>query len=135
MDQKIEKLIALAGNEHRYQYFTLGVILLLWSNCNFILCVLPFLEREPYINYTDSNSIFHENVILTSDICTELDGKGYKVVKSYDYSWASEFHIECKSFEIGSIGSFAFAGNAAGGLVFSFINKFLSHKKILTFPI
>ena len=131
MDEKIDKVLALAGNEHRYQYFTLIVIIFLWVNCNFISCVLPFLEREPIINYVDSEGKFHENVTLTSDICNDLQGRNYTVVESFGYSWATEFHIECESAEIGNIGSFAFIGNAAGGFVFSFISKLISHKKIL----
>ena len=82
MDEKIDKLIALAGNEHRYQYFTLGIIIFLWINCNFISCVLPFLEREPIVKYTDSDGVFHEAVTLTSDLCSELDGREYQVVES-----------------------------------------------------
>ena len=131
MDEKIDRIIALAGNEHRYQYFTLGIIIFLWINCNFISCILPFIEREPIINYTDSKGIFHENVTLTNDICIELGGKNYTVVQSFGYSWASEFKIECNSADISNIGAFAFIGDAAGGLIFSFITKLLSHKKIL----
>ena len=131
MDEKIDKVIALAGNEHRYQYFTLGVIIFLWINCNFISCILPFIEREPIVNYTDSKGVFHENVTLTNDICMELKGENYTVVKSFGYSWATEFNIECNAAAISNIGAFAFIGNAAGGFVFSFITKLLSHKKIL----
>ena len=131
MDEKIDKVIALAGNEHRYQYFTLCIIIFLWINCNFISCILPFIEREPIINYTDSKGVFYENVTLTNDICKDLNGRNYTVVKSFGYSWASEFKIECNSADIGNIGAFAFIGNAAGGFVFSFITKLLSHKKIL----
>ena len=131
MDEKIDKVIALAGNEHRYQYFTLCVIIFLWINCNFISCVLPFIEREPIINYTDSKGVFYENVTLTNDICIELGGGNYTVVQEFGYSWATEFGIECNSAAIGNIGAFAFIGNAAGGFVFSFISKLLSHKKIL----
>ena len=131
MDEKIDKVIALAGNEHRYQYFTLCVIIFLWINCNFISCVLPFIEREPIINYTDSKGVFYENVTLTNDICIELGGDNYTVVQEFGYSWATEFGIECNSAAIGNIGAFAFIGNAAGGFVFSFISKLLSHKKIL----
>ena len=131
MDEQIEKIIALAGNQHRYQYFTLVVIVFLWVNCNFISCVLTFLEREPIVNYTDSSGVEQYNKILTSDVCAELDGRNFTVVESFKYSWITEYHIECKSFEIGNIGSFAFIGNAAGGFVFSFISKLLSHKTIL----
>ena len=131
MDEKIDQIISLVGNEHRYQYFTLIVIIFLWINCNFISCVLPFIEREPIVNYIDSKGKFHENETLTSDICIDLNGKDFTIVKSYDYSWVSEFHIECKSTEISNIGSFAFIGNTLGGFIFSFISKFLSHKKII----
>ena len=131
MDEKIDKVIALAGNEHRYQYFTLCVIIFLWINCNFISCVLPFIEREPIVNYTDKDGKYHENAILTSDICSELDGREFQVVESFGYSWASEFHIECSNAHISNIGAFAFIGNSAGGFVFSFISKMISHKKIL----
>jgi hypothetical protein len=50
MDEKIDRIISLIGNENFYQYFTLIVIIFLWINCNFISCVLPFIEREPIIN-------------------------------------------------------------------------------------
>lgn len=59
MDEKIEKVIALAGNENRYQYFTLVVIVFLWINCNFIAIVIPYLEREPIINYKDRHGKYH----------------------------------------------------------------------------
>ena len=131
MDEKIEKIIELAGNEHRYQYFTLCVVIFLWINCNFLQCVLPFLEREPIVKYTDSDGVFHEAVTLTSDLCSELDGREYQVVESFGYSWVSEFHIECKSTDISNIGSFAFIGNSAGALGFSFISKLISHKKLI----
>ena len=131
MDEKIEKLISLAGNEHRYQYFTLVIIMILWINSNFISCVLPFIERQPIINYIDPKGEFHENVTLTSDICLVLNGRNYSIVESFGYSWTSEFNIECKSFEISAIGSFAYMGYALGGLVFSFISKLISYKKIL----
>ena len=130
MDEKIEKVIALAGNEHRYQYFTLAVIVFLWINCNFIAIVIPFLEREPIINYEDKNGLYHYNETLNSELCTEIQGK-YNIVESYEYSWVSEYGIECNKIDIGFIGSFAFAGNTLGGLVFSTINKFISHKNIL----
>ena len=131
MDEKIEKIIELAGNEHRYQYFTLCVVIFLWINCNLLQCVLTFLEREPIVKYTDSDGVFHEAVTLTSDLCSELDGREYQVVESFGYSWVSEFHIECKSTDISNIGSFAFIGNSAGALGFSFISKIISHKKLI----
>jgi hypothetical protein len=92
MDEKIEKVIALAGNENRYQYFTLFVIVFLWINCNFIAIVIPYLEREPIVNYKDRRGVLHENVTLTNEICGQTHGR-YEIVEKYSYSWVSEFGI------------------------------------------
>ena len=132
MDEQMEKVIALAGNQNRYQYFTLAVVVFLWVNCNFISCVLTFIERPPLVNYTDINGNYHTNEILSNDVCDKLYNKtSYTEVESFKYSWITEFHLECDNITISNIGSFAMFGNAAGGFVFSFINKLLSHKKIL----
>ena len=130
MDEKIEKVIALAGNQNRYQYFTLFVIVFLWINCNFISIIIPFIEREPLINYKDNDGEYHTNVTLTHEICEEYEGK-YEIVERFNYSWVSEFGIECNKFEVSLVGSFVFIGNTAGGIIFSIINKLISHKKIL----
>ena len=133
MDEKIEKVISLAGNEHCYQYFTLIVIVFLWINCNFIAIVIPYLEREPVVRYSDRHGNHTET--LTNKICDEIKKfhrrHHYEIVEKYDYSWVSEYKIECDKVEVGLIGSFAFIGNTAGGFIFSFITKILSHKNIL----
>ena len=67
-DEKIEKLLSLAGNENRYQYFALSVFLFLWMNCNFLAPVLPYLEREPIISYRDENGLIQESS-LNFEIC------------------------------------------------------------------
>ena len=125
--KKIEKLLSYAGNEHRYQYFVLFIFLFLWTNCNFMAVVLPYLEREPLINYFDSNNIFHEKEALSSEKCNYK----YEIVEKFNYSWVNEFGIECDKFKIGLIGVFTFIGNTLGSIAFCVIQKFLSHKKIL----
>ena len=90
-DEKIEKLLAYAGNENRYQYLVLVIFLFLWMNCNFMAVVLPYLEREPLIKYTDENKVIHVNESLTNEMC----GKEYEIVKEFGYSWVNEFVIEC----------------------------------------
>ena len=126
-DEKIEKLLSLAGNEHRYQYFALSIFLFLWMNCNFMAVVLPYLEREPLVKYTDENNIVHVNQTLSNEICE----KKYEILKRFGYSWVSEFDIECDKFNIGLIGVFTFIGNTMGSIVFSIITKYFTHKKIL----
>ena len=125
-DEKIEKLLSLAGNENRYQYFALIVFLFLWMNCNFIAVVLPYLEREPIITYTDESGKI-QKTSLTNEICN----KNYEITERFGYSWIIEFNIECDQFMIGLIGVFTFIGNTLGSVAFSFVPKFLSHKNIL----
>ena len=52
MDEKIEKVLALAGNNNRYQYFTLVIMVFLWINCNIIAIIFPYIERALLVNYT-----------------------------------------------------------------------------------
>ena len=125
-DEKIEKLLSLAGTDNRYQYFALCVFLFLWMNCNFLAPVLPFLERAPIVSYVDENGVSQEGP-LTNEIC----GKKYEIIERFGYSWISEFDIECDQFMIGLIGVFTFIGNTLGSVFFSFMPKFLSHKNIL----
>ena len=126
-DEKIEKLLSYAGNENRYQYFVLAVFLFLWMNCNFMAVVLPYLEREPLIKYTDSHNITHINLSLTNKIC----GEEFEIIERFGYSWVSEFGIECNQFLIGLIGVFTFIGNTLGSVAFSIVTKYIKHKKIL----
>ena len=128
MDNKIEKLLELSGNKHRYQYFTLAIFVFLWINCNFLIVVLPYLEREPLVNYIGSDGKNHTNETLTNEIC---DNYEYQIVERFNYSLVSELGIECNKKDVGFIGSFSFVGNTAGAIVFTVISKFLSHKKIL----
>ena len=126
-DEKIEKLLSFAGNENRYQYFVLIIFLFLWMNCNFMAVVLPYLERQPLIQYKDSNNIIHSNESLTTEMC----GKEYEILERFGYSWISEFHLECNKLMIGLIGVFTFIGNTMGSVAFSIVTKYLPHKKIL----
>ena len=122
-DQKIEKLLSIAGNENRYQYFVLILFLILWINCNFMAPVLPYLEREPIVE--------HNNEIKTLffEICQ--NSTNYKIIQRFGYSWISEFGIECNKFKIGLIGVFTFIGNTMGSIEFAIIQRYLSHKRIL----
>ena len=122
-DQKIEKLLSIAGNENRYQYFVLILFLFLWINCNFMAPVLPYLEREPLIE--------HRNETKTLSFEIYRNSTAYKIIQRFGYSWISEFSIECDKFKIGLIGVFTFIGNTMGSVVFAIIQRYLPHKKIL----
>ena len=126
-DEKIEILLSYAGNENRYQYFVLLFFLFLWMNCNFMPVVLPYLEREPLVKYTDENNNIHINETLSNEICV----KKFEILERFGYSWVSEFDIECNKLYIGLIGAFTFIGNTMGSIAFSIITKYLTHKNIL----
>lgn len=65
MDENIEKITALAGNNNRYQYFTLVVATYLWINYSFITNALPYLERGPLVNYIDDEGKNQTKLTLT----------------------------------------------------------------------
>ena len=128
-DEKIEILLSYAGNENRYQYFALLIFLFLWMNCNFMAVVLPYIEREPLVKYTDENNNNHINETLSNEICD----KTFEIIERFGYSWVSEYDIECNKLYIGLIGVFTFIGNTMGSIVFSIITKYFTHKQILLF--
>ena len=99
-------------------------------NCNFVAIIIPFIEREPLINYTSEDGIYHSEETLTNEICEQYKDN-YQIVERFNYSWVSEYDIECSKMDISLIGSFVFVGNTAGAIVFSIINKIIAHKLIL----
>ena len=137
-DEQIEKLKSLAGNHHRYQYFTLFVITFLWLNCNILAIIIPYIEREPLITYYNEDNEFISDEMLSNDICdnyTETSGNigkyQYNITERFGYSWISEYGIECDKKWISLTGTFVFVGNTMGAIVFTLINGFMTHKLIL----
>ena len=130
MDEKIDKLISLAGNKHKYQIFCLILIFLLWVNCNFMACVLPLLERKPIIDYFDKKEQKNYTDSLSYDLCDKL--KNEEIIewnrKVFNYSWISYYEIECNKEKTGLISSFTFVGNMFGALFFAPMTKIISHK-------
>ena len=130
MDEKIDKLISLAGNKHKYQIFCLILIFLLWVNCNFMACVLPLLERKPIIDYFDKKEQKNYTDSLSYDLCDKLKNK--EIIewnrKVFNYSWISYYEIECNKEKTGLISSFTFVGNMFGALFFAPMTKIVSHK-------
>ena len=130
MDEKIDKLISLAGNKHRYQIFCLILIFLLWVNCNFMACVLPLLERKPNIYYYDKKSQKNYTESLSYELCDKL--KNEEIIEwereVFNYSWISYYEIECNKEKTGLISSFTFVGNMFGALFFAPMTKIVSHK-------
>ena len=130
MDEKIDKLISLAGNKHKYQIFCLILVFLLWVNCNFMACVLPLLERKPIIDYFDKKEQKNYTDSLSYDLCDKL--KNEEIIewnrKVFNYSWISYYEIECNKEKTGLISSFTFVGNMFGALFFAPMTKIVSHK-------
>lgn len=130
MEEKLEKLMKLAGNENRYQYFVLIVCILYWVNANILTVSLPFLENPPDVSYYDP--VRNETVVesLSYEICN-WEGN-YTIVNTYDYSWVSELGIACDQVKVGLIGTLTFTGNMLGAIIFSLISKPLGQKLTLS---
>lgn len=122
-EDKIEKLISISGSKNRYQYFLLIIVFFLWSNCNFMAVVLPYLERKPMVEYTEGGKTYKK--LLDNEICK----KKYNVTEHIEYSWVQQFNIMCDSKKTGLISSFTFLGETSGGILFGLITKFIPYKK------
>ena len=128
MDENIEKLLELAGNKNRYQYISLIITVFLWLNSNFLIILLPYLERAPLVTYKDNDNKLYINETLTNEVC---DNYQYEIIQRFNYSLISEFKIECDKKVTAAIGSFSFLGNTLGAILFMIISKLISHKNNL----
>jgi len=131
MEEKVDAIIKLAGNENRFQYMIEIFIILFWINCNLLTISLPYLEKTSLVKYYDEKE---EKIIEKSinyDFCDIKDKIKYEIKKIYDYSWVIEQNIECKSIKIGLIGTFAFTGNMIGALIYPKITNLIGKKKTL----
>ena len=128
IDEQIDKLISLAGHKHKYQIFLLITMTTLWIHCNFMAVVLPFLEKVPDVEYRKDNETIKGP--LTYEICKNYK---YNITKVYEYSWVSDYKIECDEVKTGFIGSFTFIGNTSGALLFTLITKLFTNKVNLIF--
>jgi len=111
-DSLIEKTLESSGNKHKYQYLLLILTTLIWVNVDLIGLTVPFLEKQPEVNYIDP--VTKENITtqLNYTICKTI--KDYKKTKVYGHSWVSEFGIECSKFENDLIGTLLFVGTTIG---------------------
>ena len=51
MEEELEKIMKLAGNKNRYQYFMGILAFLFWLNVNFFSVTIPYLEHTSFISY------------------------------------------------------------------------------------
>ena len=130
MEEELEKIMKLAGNKNRYQYFMGILAFLFWLNVNFFSVTIPYLEHTPLISYYDKEKGKTIVEILTYETCNDEE-LNYEIVKNYKNSWVIEQNLECEKFKTGLIGSFSFTGNTLGALLYPVLSKIISQKKIL----
>lgn len=126
MDEKIEKLVELAGNSHRYQYIMLFISCMVWINVDMISISLAYLERMPdvYITNSERPNLVHQ---LNYTLCerNKTGNISLEIATHYGYSWVSEYDIYCDKLLTSSIGSFCFLGSFIGAIIFHlFANSF-----------
>ena len=124
------KLIALAGNQHCYQYIIAVICFLFWFNIYILDFSLGFLENPLAVSYFDEKN--NETVVesLDYDIC-DWEKSKYTVVESYDFSWIIDLNIECDQFKVSLIGTLISVGLLLGECSYSFITKWLGQKQAL----
>ena len=130
MQNTITKLVVLAGNQHKFQYFIAVMCFLYWFNFNMLGFSLAFLENVPMVSYFDKEN--NETVVesLDYDIC-DWEKDKYTIVETYDYSWIINLGIECEKLKVSLIGTFVSVGMLLGAVLYSYITKFLGQKKAL----
>jgi MFS family permease len=126
MEEKIEKIIELAGTNNRYQYILLLITLFIWINVDIIPISLPFLEKMPDISYTDSSGRTI-NSQLNYSLCES--NKNYNITSSYAYSWVIEFNVYCDRLTTGLIGSICFLGSFISSFLFQYQATHLGRKR------
>lgn len=124
MDEKIDNIIKLSGNQNRYQYFILFLTFFLWINTCFLAVSIPLLEKNPEVKYINEEGKEVQTQI-TYEIC---DNYKYTLIEEPHMSWVYDFGIYCDKVKIGLIGTFTFIGNGSGALFFPLITRFLTHK-------
>lgn len=123
-DQKLDILLAKAGQMNNYQ-FQVTIIFLIQLTCaEFFNQCLPFLERAPYVYINN----FKESVLINYDICQ----KDYKIdQKKLPNSIVVDFEIYCHEKSVIFIGVMIYLGMIIGACSsYLFIDK-LGRKKTL----
>ena len=116
MDEQIEKLLTIIGDNKRYQYFLLIIIFMTWIIIDIIPISLPFLEKTYDIIYENSLTGEIIKTSLNYTICEKHIQ--YNITKTYNYSWTIEFGLCCDKILTGLIGSITFIGAFLGSLIF-----------------
>lgn len=124
MNDKIEKIFEIAGNNNKYQFFIVTITFFCWFCFELLNVSLSFLEMMPYVTYQLENGT-NVTTKLTYEICNEFK---YEIVNSTGHSWVTEFNQQCNKVQTGLVGTFVFFGVLIGALIFQVIAEKLGRK-------
>lgn len=130
MQSNINKLVSLAGNNNRYQYFVAIMCFFYWFNFELLGFSLAFLENPPMVSYFDAEKNETTVESLDYDIC-DWEDNTYTIVETYKYSWVIDLGIECEKLKVSLIGTFVSLGMLLGAVLYSYVIKFVGQKKAL----
>jgi OCT family organic cation transporter-like MFS transporter 4/5 len=135
MEDKVERLFTAAGSSHRFQYLILALTFVYWINVDIIPISLPYLEKNPLVSYYNTTSgDFIDKVSLNYTICES--GFDYYPVEIYNFSWTSEFGLECDGVIVAIMGSLSFTGSLVGAIIFPIFANNLGRKNtVFTFSL
>ena len=86
VEENLAKLVSLAGNQHRYQYFIALICFLFWFNATMLSFSLGFLENKQMVSYFDKDTNETTVESMSYDIC-DWEKSNYTVVETYNFSW------------------------------------------------
>jgi MFS family permease len=121
MNHSVDKLLEIAGNKGRYQYFILAMGFFLWITLDLMSISLPYLEK------TRTISIDNTPISLNYTHC-DIDYKNLTIETS-KHSWVIEYDIECDKLKTGLIGSVTFTGVLFGSILFQYLPDVIGRKK------
>ena len=124
MDEKVEKLIALAGNKDKYQYFVGILTLIIEVNVYLISVLLPFLEEKDSATYTDETGKTY-----TEKITYEVCKYNHNLTNTITDSWVMITRIECDEFKTGLLSASSYAGSFLGSFVLNILIDKIGRKK------
>jgi len=133
MDEEYEKIEKVVGNQHKYQYITLFISMIIWFATSYITVSVPFFVKRPQAEYFNSTSGQIMKVSkLTYQICDEFE---YNITKTYDYSLINQYNINCEKLKVGLIGSTISFAMLVGAIIQAFLVDLIGRQKTLFYAL
>ncbi len=128
MDEEYKIIEKLVGDKHKYQKVTLLITMLVWFATSFIHTTVSYLEKKPNVRYYNTTSGEYISDRLTYEICENYN---YTIERTYDYSFANFYEIDCNKLKIGFMGVTICFAVLIGAIIQTFLVNYVGRKRTL----